>query len=275
MTATADASAETAAAIPMTVEQKFVFDLKGWVLLPGVLEPDLIRAIDEHIETLVKKPDSLPAHLRSSYSGPAQELLDHPAILGILREVLIAPDTTPDCYGFRCENSFPMYRPLGGDGLEAHGGGPGIHPLFSYFAREGRIFAGTTRVIWELRDVAKTDGGTLIMSGTHKSNFAVPKSVSGKDSPLFETYECPAGSAIVFSEALCHAGPVWKNPRYARLGIFNCYNRLESQYHKLTVPPEVIDALSPKRRTLFRGVWGAELPVGRDNDYFSESNRAL
>jgi hypothetical protein len=223
----------------------------------------------------VKRPDALPPAKRSSYSGPAEHLLDHPAVLPILREVLQAPDPTPESYGFRCENSFPMYRPAGGDGLPAHGGGPNLHPQYSYHARDGKIFAGLTRVIWEFNDVNSGDGGTLIMSGTHKSDFPIPKSLSGKDSALFESYACPAGSALVFSEALCHAGPVWKNPNHPRIGIFNCYNRIDAQFHKLTVPPEVIDALSPKRRSMFRGVWAYELPKGVRNDYFSESNRAL
>jgi len=28
----------------MTAEQKFIYDLKGWILLPGVLEPELTVA---------------------------------------------------------------------------------------------------------------------------------------------------------------------------------------------------------------------------------------
>ncbi len=260
--------------LPMTDEQKFIFDLKGWILLPALLEPDVVRAIHEHVDTLVQRPQSLPSHLRSSYSGPCEVLLDHPAVVSILREVLQSPDSTPDCYGFRCENSFPMWRPTGGDGLYAHGGNPGLNPLFSYHARDGKIFAGTTRIIWEMVDVGPGDGATLIMSGSHKNNFPVPKNIT-KDSPLFESYSCPAGSAIIFSEALCHAGPVWKNPRYPRVGVFNCYNRIDQQYHKLTVPREVIDALSLKRRTMFRGVWADELPVGNHNNYFSDENRSL
>ena len=34
--------AVTADAVPMTDEQKFFFDLKGWLLVAGVLEPDLL-----------------------------------------------------------------------------------------------------------------------------------------------------------------------------------------------------------------------------------------
>jgi hypothetical protein len=47
--------------------------------------------------------------------------------------------------------------------------------------------------------------GTKFISGSHKSAFSRPTDIE-PDSPLLSTYECPAGSAIVFTEALCHTG---------------------------------------------------------------------
>lgn len=63
----------------MTVEQKFLFDLKGWIALPAVLSPDQIAACRRHLEAIASNPPTLPEHERNSYSGPCQELLDHPA----------------------------------------------------------------------------------------------------------------------------------------------------------------------------------------------------
>ena len=61
----------------MTDEEKFLFDLKGWVLIPGVLEPDLLAALREHVIALRRDPESLPEHERYSPAGPGQELIDH------------------------------------------------------------------------------------------------------------------------------------------------------------------------------------------------------
>lgn len=259
----------------MSEEQKFTFDLKGWILLPEVIDRSLATEIRSHVESVVWKPETLPAAHRSTYSGPAEVLLDHPSVVGILGDVLQSPDPAPDCYGFRCENSFAMYRNAGADGLVAHGGGPTLNPHFNYQVHGGQIFSGLTRIIWELNDVNEGDGSTLIMSGSHKSAFAVPKSLSHKDSPLFESYSCPAGSAIIFSEALCHAGPVWNNQNYPRVGVFNCYNRVDQQWHKLNATPEAINSLSPKRQTLFRGVWGWTPPPGPPNNYFNDTNKSI
>ena len=34
--------------VPMTEEQKYVFDLKGWLLIPGLLDEDDVQPIREH-----------------------------------------------------------------------------------------------------------------------------------------------------------------------------------------------------------------------------------
>jgi hypothetical protein len=257
----------------VTDVQKFVFDLKGWLLLPAVLADDEIAAIKDHVFRLRYDHDSLKPTDRYSLGGPAQILLDHPAIVPILREVL-GRDRHDGCYGFRCENRFAMIRSNGEDGLEPHGGGlgAGVHV---YSCHNGQIYSGLTRVVWELNPVRRGDGGTLIMSGSHKMNFPIPPEHHTKSSPLFETYECPAGSAIIFSESLNHAGPIWKNPEYPRVAIFNCYSNADAQYHKLNLPLDVIEAMPPKRRTLFRGVWHHDFSRAVPNDYFSAENVAL
>ena len=86
--------------VPMTDEQKFIFDLKGWIAIPSVLTEEEIGAIKEHAHTLKNDPESIDQKDRSSLSGPAQILLDHPVVVGVLREIL-GDDPNEDCYGFR------------------------------------------------------------------------------------------------------------------------------------------------------------------------------
>ena len=179
-------------------EQKFVFDLKGWIAIPGVLTPQETNTIRGHIIALREDPESLDPLDRYSLSGPSQILLDHPIVVGVLREIL-GGDRSESCYGFRCENSFPVVRSTDYMGLDPHGGGAGVG-IFGYNCVNGRIFSGLTRVVWELNPVDKGDGGTLFMSGSHKANFGVHASHMRIDSPMFDTYECPPGSVVIFSE---------------------------------------------------------------------------
>src|SRR5689334_12509966 len=64
---------------PMSDEQKYIFDLKGWICLPGLLSPAQAAAIREHFRRYLDERDALPPHERDPHGGPAQVLLDHPA----------------------------------------------------------------------------------------------------------------------------------------------------------------------------------------------------
>ncbi|MBI1926061.1 phytanoyl-CoA dioxygenase family protein [Candidatus Poribacteria bacterium] len=263
--------------IPMTEDQKFLFDLKGWIAIPKVLEPEEIEAIKNHLYTLRNKPESLPPHARNSYSGPCQMLLDHPAIVDILRQ-MTTPDVGPDAYGFRCDNSFWTIREAGWSTRQGpHNGGPNMGPTHEYRFRDGKMLSPATRVVWELNPVAHGDGGTLFMSGSHKGNYPIPACHMKIEDPLFEDYECPAGSVVIFSENICHASAPWTNQTHHRVVLFTHYMHYAMQFHKRTPPHEAIMAMPPKRRTLFRGVWMAEFPPGQMvlNDYYDEENRAL
>ena len=60
----------------MTDEQKFFFDLRGWITLPRVLA-------DEDIEEMKAE---VYGGAKNNYEGALQRLLDHPAIVGILSD---------------------------------------------------------------------------------------------------------------------------------------------------------------------------------------------
>ena len=93
--------------IPMNAEQKFFFDLRGWILLPGVLSDEEIGAMKAEAYSVDKAEQQQSINPRQSYRGTLQTLLDHPAIVGILSEILAEePFLSDDFYAFRCENSF-------------------------------------------------------------------------------------------------------------------------------------------------------------------------
>ena len=74
--------------IPMTEEQKFFFDLRGWILLPGVLtqEENWYDEAEAYGVDLVRQRQA--TNPNQSFQGTLQTLLDHPAIAGILSEIL-------------------------------------------------------------------------------------------------------------------------------------------------------------------------------------------
>jgi len=265
--------------VPMSEAQKYLFDVKGWIALPGLLSEDQLGSVREHQMKFLYERDSLPQHERDNHGGPSQILLDHPVVVGILNEILSHQAlATEECYGFRYDHTYTSHRQAGHDNFGPHGGGGYFNFRGSshiYQMQPGRIHSGLTRVVWELNEVAEGDGGTLFLSGSHKAAFPRPEEWSSRESPLWETYTCPAGSAVIFTEALCHTGQRWANEARDRLSLFTCYDTVNSKWGKGRPAVEVIEALPAKRQTLFRGAWHGMGDVPGVNRYYDEDNRVV
>ena len=251
-------NAEGLAPFPLTEEQKYKFDTRGWLLLPGVLTESEVAEMRDFCYRLKCEPASIPPHERGSYAGPLAKLTDHPALVGFMNEfVADRYANSPEGYGFRLESSFLSLRSVGEGEFSPHGGsGVFNYPVNShiYFSQPGLVYSGLTRAVWELNPVQKGDGGTLFLTGSHKAAFPMPASVQDKHSPLWEDYDCPAGSLLFFTEGITHTGTPWSNPGTDRVAIFNCYNSIGSKWHNWNPNPDALAALHPLRRSLFRQV---------------------
>src|SRR5204862_6776207 len=109
------------------------------------------------------------------------------------------------------------------DAFSPHGGGG----LFQFATNShvyqhvpGRIFSGLTRMVWELNEVRHGEGGTMFVSGSHKSAFPRHPCTTNRGSSLYETYACPAGSLVGFTEGISHTGTKWTNADWDRLALF-------------------------------------------------------
>lgn len=244
----------------LSEEQKFLFDLKGYIVIPNVLSPEQIEAIREQVLGDMERKENRTAVEQkagivqgsSVPGGAAEAILKSPVVKGTLKE-LIGSD-------FRLDHVFTVKREKGqGDHLGPHQGGPMRSPHFHYHYTEGQAFAGLTRMVVELNDVGLNDGGTMFLSGSHKSNMKVPKSLSEKKDHYgapFEGYEAPAGSIVFFSENTCHVGPVWQNPDHPRISILFAFCNIGMRWHRHSnVSQEVIDGLSAEGRWYFRDIW--------------------
>lgn len=261
-------NADDLPAIPFTEEQRYLFDTRGWLAIPGVLSDVDIKEMRDFCRQLNQNPESIPEHERSTVGGPLQKLTDHPLVLGFMNEfVAHASLASEDCYGFRLEGSFLTIRGVGFNNFGPHGGSgllnfPGNSHTY-HVARE-RANSGLTRVVWELNPVKAGKGSTLFLTGSHKAAFSAPASIQDPNSPLWETYSCPAGSVLFFTEAITHTGTAWTDEENDRVAIFHCYNTVGNKWHKWEPPAPVLAAMNPKRQTLFRGVYCQDNLIKRD-----------
>ena len=146
----------------------------------------------------------------------------------------------------------------------------------------GRIHAGMVRVVFELTDVTETDGATHFIPGSHKANFPMHEDhmslEEGGRSDFLVSYKCPAGSAVFFTENLCHAGPPWQRDT-PRVAVLHAYSHLATHWHRLTIPPEVLAALPRQKQAYFREPWIADFrtrPVVTNSiEHFMESDEPM
>ncbi len=260
-----DFNADGEPAVEPTCDQKYIFDVKGWIAFPGVLADDDIEEMREFCLKLKTEPESVPEPERCGIGGPLLKLADHPIVLGFMNEFVACGNASQECYGFRMESSFVTQRKAGSDNFQPHGGGGlNMFPANShvYHLRPGEVHSGLTRVVWEMNPVEEGCGGTLFVSGSHKAAFHRPDSLQDPQSPLWDTYSCPAGSLLIFTEAITHTGTEWKTKDRHRLAIFNSYNTMGSKWHKWEPHPDLLAKMCPKRQSLFRPVYCEENPFG-------------
>jgi hypothetical protein len=276
-------NADGEAVIEPTQEQKYLFDTRGWLLLPGVLSQADIDAMREFALQLQLQPESLPEHHRSAVAGPLQKLADHPIVIGFLNEFLAFPHlSSSSCYGFRMEGAGLRYRTSAPDqqGAFVPHNGSGMF-RFSYDSHNyqcipGKAFSGLTRVVWELTPVQKGKGGTLLATGSHKAAYASPASTQNPESEVWETYECPAGSLLFFTEALAHSTAPWTNTDNPRVSLFNLYNSVGARWSTWNPPQQLIEEMPPMRQTLFRGTHCADnLPGYRYGGQNQQDRKSL
>lgn len=253
------ANADGLPIVPLTDEQKYIFDMRGWLMIPGVLSAEEIEPMRDFIYRLGRERESLPEQQQTIFGTPLQSLMDHPVVVGFMNEFLCTPYlASEECYGFRMDMSFPGLRSTADEKpfefLPHNGSGffrmPGDGHM--YHCLPGKAHSGLTRVVWELNEVEEGDGGTLFISGSHKAAFTAPESAYSPDSPLWDTYSCPAGSVLFFTEAVSHSGVPWANPDRDRVALFNAYNDVNSRWSTSKPSPELLDAMPPLRQSLFR-----------------------
>ena len=116
-------NADGKAVIDPTAEQKYLFDTRGWLVIPAVLTADEIEEMRAFCSRLHDDPQSLPQHQRNTVAGPLEPLTDHPVIVGFMNEFLAHPRlSSQTCYGFRMEKSSLCVRRAGEGSFVAHNG---------------------------------------------------------------------------------------------------------------------------------------------------------
>lgn len=195
----------------LTDTQKFLFDLQGYLLIENALRTDEIEALktlayelarQKHPEEWSWTAEGEPAH-RMRIHRPFEKdetylgALTHPSYIDIITQITGGAPKLID-------NDIDLVP----HDKNQQGWHRGVEP-YGYAVHNGVPFCTMVKIAVYLTDVGPGEGPTRIIPGSHKANF-LPGDLYGslEDKPGSIELTVKAGTALIFSEALLHAGNV-------------------------------------------------------------------
>src|SRR5262245_54906565 len=184
----------------MTPEEKFMFDLEGYLIIKQALTPaevaDLNALADQKFAATLDSPKDRRAFGVSTWGAPCQVLIDHPKLVPYLVE-LLGPK-------FRIDHDYCIFMTKGGEKGGLHGGESDRNPDHWYKYRDGLMRNGLTVITFFLTHADVGDGGFACIPGSHKSNFVdnLPEDVRNYQRvPQYVVQPAvEAGDALIFTE---------------------------------------------------------------------------
>ena len=203
----------------MTPEEKFMFDLEGYLVIKDVLsqeELDTLNAIADREfprDYDDEETDGIKGNAKGVRRAPSvmnwdkacRNLIDHPKVLPYLIE-LLGPK-------YRLDHDYAIFMMQNGKRGSLHGGKPDLfHHYYRY--QDGVMQCGLSVLTFVLSDAPAGAGGFACVRGSHKSNFRMDLPADVRKFERIPEYliqpEAKAGDAIFFTEALAHGTLPWR-----------------------------------------------------------------
>jgi hypothetical protein len=268
------------ACVPSDLDE-YLFDLRGYLLIPALLSADEVAEGNALIDSIprdvarggwhgwVQREDH-PEHRGLSYQqiyelgGPFERMIDHPRILNYLLRFIGGQDTHDHYHGPLAidENFFTIRGP--GESIPVHAGGHEIASRTSYRYHNGRFLCGEVNLLTAFTDIGASDGATMVIPGSHKSNMIHPSLLrrdrqrewsnsgggSADDVEGAVEIHLRAGDAILFVDALCHGSAKRVNPGERRISVYRYgsgWNRTRFGHQP---SPKILARLNPLARKI-------------------------
>jgi ectoine hydroxylase-related dioxygenase (phytanoyl-CoA dioxygenase family) len=241
----------------MTDEQRFLFDLNGFVVIRSALSDEDVARYRAAVYRLARQ--ELPAERWTSEGEPLDqvrvraidsdpiflELVDHPVSLPLVQGLVGGP-------GILIDNDVELTprdnKPLGWHrGIGTHG----------YSLDAGGFHCTMVKCIWYLTDCGPGEGPTRIVPGSHKSWIDSPAYSEEAGPPGALELVVEAGDLLVFSEACLHAGNLNRSNRVRANMYFNYGPSWVQPWEGYRPSTELVESATGERRQLLGGgrIW--------------------
>ncbi|MBT4140242.1 MAG: hypothetical protein HOE48_20165 [Candidatus Latescibacteria bacterium] len=245
----------------MTDEQKYVFDLNGYIVLENVVPNKVMEACHKALDRFEDMdPEEFPEPLCLGKRKTAQELyisnilegdsafvplIDLPEVLDVVETVTGGP--------YRLNHTYTIYR-WGGGYTGVHMHGTPMIPKCQYRCENGQMMSTLTKAVFPLLDCDAEDGCFAVIPGAHKSSFPRPWGNHPDENPALVSVPAKAGDAIIFTEALTHGSLVNVSDRRRRT-LYYCYSTgymPDWGGQGLHFSDQVMESLSEAQREILR-----------------------
>lgn len=208
----------------LTPAQRYHLDVYGYVVIENTLTADETGRIREALQKLkrdlIATPDPANAVVRgarfSTYkphhvhfahvveADPAIfAYLTHPRLVGMAEELVGGAVRLEESEAI-INSRAPDYDPTA---PRRYGFHTGTRPEYGTYTENGLYHCNFVKTLTNLTDLGPDDGGTVVVAGSHKVKAPQDQIIACayEDPSLIHQVIAPAGSTLLFGEALVHA----------------------------------------------------------------------
>lgn len=236
----------------MNENERYLFDLQGFLVVENALDTAQIAALNALIEerTALEVEAEATTHRFGGllkWGQPCLDLIDNPHVLTYLEQLIGRTVRLDHEY---CDIIRGGRGPIG---TSLHGGAVTDDPTAYYRFFDGKLRNGLSVVAYNLHDVNPGDGGFGCVPGSHKSNLLLPMEWQDLDNPVscVSAVTGPAGTAVIFTEALTHGTLPWRGQQERRT-IFYKYSPSPLSYSRRYYNADEYPGLTKRQRELLQ-----------------------
>ncbi len=253
----------------------YLFDLRGFLHLEGALSGKEVKRLNDCLDDIPPlKPGEWHGDVQAHEYGdktsgvnyqqiyeagePFEDLIDHPSWFEKLQHFVGGEGTFDHSHGplFIDENFANFREP--GEAIGLHSGGypPIMRNQFRYHG--GRFMCGQINILMALTEIGPGDGGTMLIPGSHKSNFRHPHyerdrmsnnaTVEGTEGAI--EIHLHAGDALLFVDGISHGSAMRSNQGTRRIVVYRYGPSWGNFRHGYQPSTELLDRLTPERRRI-------------------------
>jgi hypothetical protein len=252
----------------------YLFDLRGYIVLQNALTNDEVAELNATIDGILPiEHGSWHGYVHSTNFGandghnlqqiyeagePFEKLIDHPSWFEKVKLFVGGEGTFDYLHGpLFIDESFVNLRGPG-EAIPLHSGGHERVKRTQYLFRNGKFMCGQVNILLALTDIGPGDGATMVIPGSHKSNFAHPHfgQHDWNSAPSVDDVEgaievhLSAGDALCFVDAMAHGSARRVNPGQRRIAVYRYGPSWGNFRHGYQPSPELLERLTPQRRQI-------------------------